>query len=99
MRIQRFQIRVHWTRICSLNGQGMGLTQPDESALSPLSSRGYGPPAPKTIVSGPPSASPRSARQRGAAVLGLLSTLVWKREKVFAGIAFDHPMPWTYADP
>lgn len=35
------------------------------------SSLGYRPPAPETIAAGPPSASLRSAHQRGAAVLGL----------------------------
>ncbi|MFZ2873464.1 MAG: transposase, partial [Phycisphaerales bacterium] len=41
------------------------------NTIRPHSSLGYRPPAPETIAAGPPSASLRSARQRGAAVLGL----------------------------
>lgn len=41
------------------------------NTLRPHSSLGYRPPAPETVAAGPPSASLRSAQQRGAAVLGL----------------------------
>lgn len=41
------------------------------NTIRPHSSLGYRPPAPETIAAGPPSASLRSAQQRGAAVRGL----------------------------
>ena len=41
------------------------------NTVRPHSSLGYRPPAPETIAAGPPSASLRSARQRGAEVLEL----------------------------
>lgn len=41
------------------------------NTLRPHSSLGYRPPAPETIAAGPPSASLRSAQQRGAEVIGL----------------------------
>jgi transposase InsO family protein len=41
------------------------------NTLRPHSALGYRPPAPETIAAGPPSASLRSAQQRGAAVLRL----------------------------
>ena len=42
------------------------------NTVRPHSALGYRPPAPETVAAGPPSAALRSARQRGAAVLGLL---------------------------
>jgi transposase InsO family protein len=41
------------------------------NTVRPHSALGYRPPAPETIAAGPPSASLRTARQRGATVLGL----------------------------
>ena len=41
------------------------------NTIRPHSSLGYRPPAPETIAAGPPSASLRSAQQRGAVVRGL----------------------------